>query len=139
MKMKRLFYALGIGCTLCACSSTDEPQATNEQDFTKSNKYVSVAIVTTSGDGTRAASDYDDGDQKEYDVNSIGFYFFDRQGNCVDTEYITSEKFENQFKDGAIKVDPAVTVMGIVEVELAANCVYDNVIAILNPKNLLDG
>lgn len=137
MKMKKLIYALGIGCTLCACSSNDEPNVQEEQkDFTKSNKYVSVAIVT-SNDGTRAASDYEDGLDNEYDVNGVGFYFFDRQGNCVDTEYKTSVEFT---QTGASNHNPAVTVVGTVEVELAANRVYDSVIAILNPNSdLMNG
>ncbi len=134
MKLTKLFYALGIGCTLCACSSTDEPQAQNEQDFTKSNKYVTVSIVTTGGDGTRAAEDYyDDGLETEYDVNSVGFYFFNRQGDCVDAEYYTSTEFKKD--DRKPNVDPAVTEIGTIEIELSGNRVYDSVIAVLNPNS----
>lgn len=132
MRTNRFLYALGIGCTLCACSSHDEPIGGQEEpDYSKSNKYMSVAIVT-SNDGTRA-DDYEDGDPSEYDVNGVGFYFFDRLNNYVDTEYITSADFKTE----GVPSTPAVTVMGTVEVELAANRVYDNVIVVLNPNSTL--
>ncbi len=134
MRMKQLFYALGVGCTLCACSSTDEPQGPNEQDFTKSNKYVSVSIVTTAGN-TRAG-EYEDGDDsKEYDVNGVGFYFFNRQGECVDAEYFTSTEFKKPTEED--EADPDVTSIGTIEIELSGNRVYDSVIAVINPNSAL--
>ncbi len=131
MRMKKFFYALGIGCMLSACSSHEEPSGQEQPDYTRSNKYVSVAIVTSS-EGTRAlANEYDDGDSKEYDINSVAFFFFDRQGNIVDTELVPESKIK---KGNGNNIDPAVTVMGEIEVELVANRVYDSVIAVLNPN-----
>ncbi len=131
MRINRMIYAIGIGCTLCACSSNDEPKVQEEQDFTNSNKYVSVAIVTSS-EGTRA-SDFTDGEDSEVDVNSVAFFFYDRLGNCVDTQLKTAK----DIKIGQGSDDPAVSVIGTVELELAAKRVYDNVIAVINPNSKL--
>ncbi len=128
MRMRNLLYALGIGCTLCACSSHEDFGVEEEKDYTKSNKYVSVSIVTPS-DGTRADETYDDGDESEYNVTGVGFYFFDRQGKCAYTAYYNNVEFTTE---GA-PVTPGCTVMGTVEVELKANSVYASVVAILNP------
>ncbi len=135
MRMNRLIYALGIGCTLCACSTQDDPKVQEEQDFTKSNKYVTVSIVTPN-DGTRADDDYpfDDGDAKEYDVNSVAFFFYDNNNNCIDTELKTAKDIT---MDDNGSENPAVTVIGTVEIELAANRAYRNVIAVINPNSSL--
>lgn len=137
MRTNRFLYALGIGCTLCACSSHDEPIGGQEEpDYSKSNKYMSVAIVT-SNDGTRAipyeANDYIDGEGTEYDVNEVAFFFFDRQGNYA---YAKSFK-DTEFKTDSKNLNPAVTSVATVEIELKANSVYDGVIAILNPNSKL--
>ncbi len=134
MKLSRLIYAIGIGCTLCACSSNDEPGVQEElKDYTKSNKCISVAVVTTAGD-TRA--DYADGDASEYAISGVGLYLFNRQGECVDAEYYTTA----DFKTTETKEDPNVTELCTVEVELSGNRVYDRIIAVLNPNSdLMEG
>ncbi len=70
MKLSRLIYAIGIGCTLCACSSNDEPGVQEElKDYTQSNKCIAVTVVTTAGD-TRA--DYAGSDAREYVISVVG-------------------------------------------------------------------
>lgn len=139
--MNKLIYAIGMGCTLCACSTVDEPGPGEEQQgIVGSNQFVTVAIVTDAN--TRAESDYyENGSSNEYDVNSVGFYFFDRQGNCVDTKYLTSAQFkENKDDDGNwINTNPYVTSIATVEVELTASLVYDSMIAVLNPNGGTNG
>lgn len=138
MRMNRFIYALGIGCMLSACSTQDELSLNpnEEQDYIKSNKYVTISIVTPNN-GTRSDDDqndtnFTDGESKEYDVNDVAFYFFDRQGNYAHSAYFDKASFAKT--TDFTNEDPQVTSVGTVEVELAANSVYHDVVAILNPN-----
>ncbi len=139
MRMRKFFYALGIGCMLSACSSHEEPSRQEQPDFSKGNKCISISVVTTAGDDTRAGDDeivhdpYEDGDPAEYDIKSVGLYLFNRQGECVDAEYYTPANFSRTDTPD----DENLTTLCTIEVELSGNRVYDRIIAVLNPNSEL--
>lgn len=132
MKLSKLFYALGIGAMLTACSSNDDLAPDQKGETGVNAKYVSVSIVTSDENGTRAENDpYQDGEPAEYDVQGIMLYFFDNAGACVYQDYIGKNKIT--FSDPNAAEKPNVTTIGTIEVELKANADYHSVVAVLNP------
>lgn len=153
--MKNLFYALGIGFMLTACSSNDELAPEQKGETGGNANYVSISIVTANEDATRAATDpshgnsnnYDNGTATERAVKTMRLYFFDLYGNCVyqknyDEAAIQKAKDENKLtitEESGMGSNPAVSTIATIEVELSANKDYHSVVALLNPATTSTG
>lgn len=82
--MKRLFLIPLAFAALASCTQHEEGLENGPTE--EATGYMTINLVTTSG-STRALSDdshlndYEDGEEQEYEVNSVRFYFFDKDGN----------------------------------------------------------
>lgn len=137
MKLNRLFYAIGIGCTLCACSSNDDLAPEQKGEIGANANYLAISIVTAGEDGTRADDPYakeniyDNGIASEKAVNKVRLYFFDVDGNKVFSKDFGTD--DMTVTDTSNPYNPATTSLTTIEVELTANRDYHSVVAILNP------
>lgn len=94
MKKNRLsFYAMGAALALTAASCTNDMPVEEVYDGPVDTNYLSVNIVTSRENGTRAADNgtYENGLATENNVKKVRFYFFDEYGNATDVKNNTGE------------------------------------------------
>ena len=143
--MKKLWYlVMAFGLVACQAEKVDvDGGAAGE------SKYLSVNIMTANGGLTRAnndyTGDYEDGDESEYDVNKIVFYFFDKNGNPVTVDFQNNRSFKEAVKkdittenDGSVNVTKKTNALVIIQTKGNANLPYQTLVVVNGNENLGD-
>lgn len=84
--MKRiLFFMSALGTLLLAGCTREKFGQSGEGDGDEQTRYLSVNIVSSDADGTRAAVNggYEYGSETENKVNNVRFYFFNEDGSLA--------------------------------------------------------
>ena len=133
------FFKLALGvlaiASMQACSDTNDQPAppTAENDETR---YLRVSISSNDETGTRALSDFDAGTAAESAVNSLDFFFYDRNKDYV--SHVRIDASENKFQVGDATSPDHVNkvITSVVPVELVqGNTLPNYVIVIVNAVN----
>lgn len=133
------FFKLALGvlaiASMQACSDTNDQPAppTAENDEIR---YLRVSISSNDETGTRAISDFDAGTTAESAVNSLDFFFYDRNKDYV--SHVRIDASENKFQVGDATSPDHVNkvITSVVPVELVqGNTLPNYVIVIVNAVN----
>lgn len=84
--MRKTLLLFPIVAALIAGCSNEVPAIDNDDNGNGETNFLTVNLVSTPSNGTRAEGDqnpgeYEDGDKTENSVKGIRFYFFDEDGN----------------------------------------------------------
>ena len=81
--------ALALFATLSLASCSNEEPAGGQDTSNGETRYLSVNIVPTSADGSRAATEdlFENGTEKENTVTKVRFYFFTSGGDAAKVKY----------------------------------------------------
>jgi len=85
---KVILGALFAGLTLASCSSDEPTPATNEGGDTGNTSYVSIAIASNNGTGSRA--EYENGTEAEGAVKNVVLFFYDAAGQPLNVNMGTT-------------------------------------------------
>lgn len=133
MELKKYLVGLLIAMALSACSS-DNPadNGPDAPDVWKGDNFLSVAVEMAVSSGSRTTTDnglYNDGTDKESQIDNIVFFFFDEAGNCIEVQKFDDPVFMDPAKPS---LNPNITNYGVVEVRLKAGLTYSKVAVALN-------
>lgn len=132
--MNKLFkLTLGVLAiaSMQACSDTNDQPAPPTAD-TDETRYLRVSIASNNETGTRAlgSSDFDAGTAAESAVNSLDFYFYDRNQNYV--SHVRMDASDNKFQTGDVTSPDHVNkvITSIVPIELVQGATIPNYVIV---------
>lgn len=132
--MNKLFkLTLGVLAiaSMQACSDTNDQPAPPTAD-TDETRYLRVSIASNNETGTRAlgSSDFDAGTAAENAVNSLDFYFYDRNQNYV--SHVRMDASDNKFQTGDVTSPDHVNkvITSIVPIELVQGATIPNYVIV---------